>query len=174
MAELLIQRRDRAGYWEAYPVYVNREQVARIGFGETIRLQLPAGRYQINCGGLFGKEDGIWIELNEHRKALYLNAELLARKERPWPKYYRLLWQESSPVRLQNQEVQAQLKVEQGNALIRAFGFLALLALSAAWLFWQAQSGADPLLAYLALIPLALIPWVYRGVLITELKKQGI
>lgn len=171
MAELIIQRRDRAAYLEKYPVYINREQVGRISFAETLKLELPPGRYQVNCGGLFGLEDGIWIDLNEHRKALYLGAEILPRKARPWPKYYRLQWHETTPIRLQNEEKQAVLKVEQGNALIRAFGFLSLLSLTAAWLFWQAQSLGDSLLGYLALIPLLLMPWIYRGVLISELKK---
>lgn len=171
MTEILIQRRDRAGYWEKYPLYVNRELVARIGFGETYTLKLEPGRYQIHCGGLLAVEDSVWLDVGNHRKALFLSAQALARKERPWPKYYRMVFTETTPIQLKKEEDQAQLGREQAQALMRAFSFLALLSVGAAWLFWQADLNDEPVLLLFAFIALGLMPWAYRGVLLSQLKQ---
>lgn len=172
MPELIIQRRDHSAYFEAYPVYINRKQVGRIGFAERISLELEEGRYQVHCGGLFGKEAEIWIDLKQHRKALFLSAESLAWRDRPFPKYYQCHFTETAPLQLKGEEEQGQLKAQQGRALTYAFAFLALLSLAAAWLFWQAEESGEALLNVFAFVALALIPWAYRGVLISQLKQK--
>lgn len=169
MTEILIQRRDNAGYLESYPVYLNRKQVGRIGFGETFRLEVEQGRYQLHCGGLFGKEAETWVDLGQNRKAFFLSAEKLPYKARPYPKYYQLQFTQTSPLQLKGAEEQAQLRSEQGKVLGFAFAFLSLLAIAAAWFFWQALESEDQLLSIFGLISLALIPWAYRGVLLSRL-----
>lgn len=169
MPELLLQRRDKAGYLESYPVYLNRKQVGRIGFAETFKLDLEPGRYQLHCGGLFGKEAETWVDLDHNRKAFFLSAEKLAYKERPYPKYYQLHFGQTTPMQLKTNEEQAQLKSDQGRALGFAFAFLSLLALGAAWFFWQAMELEDQLIGFFGGICLVLIPWAYRGVLVSRL-----
>lgn len=171
MTEILVQRRDRAGYWEKYPLYVNRSLVGRIGFGETYSLKLEPGRYQIHCGGLLAVEDSVWLEVGSNRRALFLSAQALPRKERPWPKYYRMVFTETTPMQLKKEAEQAQLSREQAQALMRAFSFLALLAIGAAWLFWQADLNAEPILMLFGFLALGLMPWAYRGVLLSQLKQ---
>ncbi len=173
MPELLIQRRDRSAYFESYPLYVNRKQAGRIAFGETLSLDLAPGRYQINCGGLFGKEAEIWLDLNEHRKAIFLHSEALAYRQRPFPKYYQCHFTETSPLQLKGEESQAQLKAEQNRALVFAFAFAALLSLASAWSFWQSKAWNDNLFIYLGIVLLLIIPWAYRGVLISQLKRKA-
>tara|TARA_B100001115_G_C15835340_1_gene417566 strand:+ start:1293 stop:1811 length:519 start_codon:yes stop_codon:yes gene_type:complete len=172
MPEVLIQRLDRAGYLESYPLYVNRKLTARIAFGETYHLELEPGRYQLHCGGLFALEDEIWLDITEHRKALFLSAERPKSLKAPWPKYYRLKWTETTPIQIKKEEEQAVLKSEQGNALIRAFGFLALLALGSAWMFWQSMEYEEPLLSFGGIALLVAIPWAYRGALLSQLKER--
>lgn len=171
MSELILQRRDRAGYLEKYPVYINRKQVARIGFGETLKLELEPGRYQLHCGGLFGTDAETWFDIKEHRKAYFLSAERLSLKERPFPKYYRCLFTETTPMQIKGEEEQNDLKAQQSTALIYAFGFIALLSAAGAWLFWQSMVNEESILFYLGIFAMILIPWAYRGVLISQLKK---
>lgn len=172
MPEILIQRRDRASYLEAYPIYINRKQVGRVAFGETFRIDLEPGRYQLHCGGLFGTEAEMWIDLKSHRKAFFLSAERLTLKERPWPKYYRCQFIETSPLQIKDESEQLNLKAEQSTALVYAFGFIALLSAAGAWLFWQSMVHEESLLFYLGILAMALIPWAYRGVLISQLKRS--
>ena len=169
MPGILIQRRDKAGYLERYPVYINRKQVGRLGFGETFHLDLQPGRYQLHCGGLFGKEGETWIDLSINRKAFFLSAEKLVYRQRPYPKYYRLKFTETTPMQLKGEEEQGQLKAEQRSALVFAFAFLSLLSLASAWFFWQALESQDSLFNYFGIFCLALIPWAYRGVLLSRL-----
>jgi hypothetical protein len=172
MPELIIQRRDRAAYLESYPIYVNRKLAGRVGFAESLKLELEAGRYQLHCGGLFGTQDETWLDLDTQRVAFFVGAEALPYKDRPWPKYYHLHWHRTTPMQLKSNEEQAFLRREQGQALAKAFIFLFTLLVAATWTIWQAKLNEAPSLIFFAVALLVAIPWAYRGVLLSQLKKQ--
>lgn len=74
-------------------------------------------------------------------------------------------------MQIKSDEEQAYLKNDQANALIRAFAFAALLCIAAAWLFWQSQVQSEIILQFFAGLCLGFIPWAYRGVLLSQIKK---
>ncbi len=171
MPELVFQRLDRAAYWESYPIYINRSQLARIGFGQEVSLNLEPGRYHISTGGLAGADAEMWIDLSSHRRVLQIEAEELGRKQRKWPKWYQLQLKETSFVRKASAAELSQLRFLYRQALARAFAFMALLLMAAAYLIFLGQEEQNSLLTYLAIFPMILAPWAYRGVLKAQLRK---
>ena len=171
MPDLIFQRLDRAGYWEKYPIYLNRKQLDRIAFAEEKVLELEAGRYHISIGGLGAKDAELWIDLGEHRRVIQIDAEVLANKEKVWPKWYQIKLKESTPVAKAKPSELEQLKYIYGQAMIRAFAFMALLLLAAAYLIYLGRAEDHLLLAGLAIFPALLAPWAYRGVLKAQLRN---
>lgn len=172
MPEIIFQRIDPAAYWESYPVYINREQQLRLAFAEEKSLNLAPGRYHISCGGLRGMEDELWLDLGSHRKVIQIDAHWCEPKMRKWPKNYQIRLQEVPPLRKASTEDRAQIRFLFRQSLGRAFAFASLLLLLAAYIFYLADREEDSLLAWLALIPVLLAPWVYHGSLLAHLKNR--
>ncbi len=173
MPELIIQRLDRGGYWESYPIYVNRKQLGRIGFGQEVKLDLEPGRYLISIGGLRAADAELWIDLGANRRVLQVEGKALAYKDRQWPKWYQLQFKETIPVRKASSEELGELRYLYRQALARAFGFMAVLLVAAAYLIFLASAEQNNLLYYLAILPSILAPWAYRGVLIAQLRDPN-
>lgn len=171
MPDLIFQRLDRAGYWEKYPIYLNRKQVDRIAFAQEKVLRLEAGRYHIAIGGLGAKDAELWIDLGEHRRVIQIDAELLGKAKKVWPKWYQIKLRESTPLAKAKPAELGQLKYLYGQALIRAFAFMALLLLAAAYLMYLGKLEDNLLLASFAIFPALLAPWAYRGVLKAQLRN---
>ena len=173
MPELLIQRVDKTAFFAKYPLYINRKEHSRIGFGETLRFDLEPGRYQIHVGSRYGLDAEIWVNLSDHRKALQIDSEYLLKKDRTWPKWYKLKWKALGPAHLAKEEQVTDLKRLYQNGLIKVWGFSFIWLLAAAWLYFMGQQQENEILTFLSFLMLPMVIWVQRGMKVALLKNAS-
>jgi hypothetical protein len=165
MPEIIIQRIDWAGYFESYPIYLNRKKQGRLSFAGEIVLNIEkSGRYLVSCGSWSALEDQIWLEVGANRMALQVDRKRLSFKKWRYTKVAQLQLISTIPTRLERKEDRMVRKEKHRKMLLMLNATTALMIFVGIWLALEAQNRGDKLFWLGAFSAWLLIFWLRNGI----------